>query len=126
MGFIGENAKGKLLERSFPLDTLQELSKRYIYQCFLKVFGILKPFFQKGFKPPETALPLLDKSKFKILFSSDISEREHHAGQVGKASEIFLGGELLRHPHQDLHAHVGGRPATGRGNLGFHKSVLSS
>jgi hypothetical protein len=60
-----ENAKGKLLERSFPLDTLQELSKRYIYQSFLKVLGILKPFFQEGFKPPEAVPPLPYKPKFE-------------------------------------------------------------
>ena len=32
---------------------------------FLKVLGILKPFFQEGFKPPEAALPLPDKPKFE-------------------------------------------------------------
>jgi hypothetical protein len=58
--FIGEreNAKEELLERSSSLDSLQELSKRYIYQSFLKVLGILKPFFQEGFKPPEAVPPL--------------------------------------------------------------------
>ena len=32
---------------------------------FLKVLGILKPFFQEGFKPPEAVLPLPDKPKFE-------------------------------------------------------------
>ena len=67
-GFVGESevsAKGKLLERSFPLDTLQELSKNNYKYIFLKVLGILKPFFQEGFKRGPGAEPLADKLKFE-------------------------------------------------------------
>ena len=41
MQFIGENeenAKEELLERSSSLDSLQELSKNMIQQCFLESF----------------------------------------------------------------------------------------
>jgi hypothetical protein len=63
--FIGEreNAKGKLLERSFPLDSFQELLKKHIDKYnFLKVLGILKPFFQEGFKRGSGAEPLVLRS----------------------------------------------------------------
>ena len=35
----------------------------------IEVFGILKPFFQKRFKPPEARVPRIptDKSKFEII-----------------------------------------------------------
>ena len=44
-----ENARGKLLERSFPLDSFQELSKNVIYKYFFKVFGDPRTFFKKRF-----------------------------------------------------------------------------
>jgi hypothetical protein len=42
------SARGKLLERSFPLDTLQELSKKLYLTMFLEVFEIPKNFFSKS------------------------------------------------------------------------------
>jgi hypothetical protein len=61
-GFVGEreNAKGKLLERSFPLDTLQELSKKILinnpfFKSFRRSWNPFSKGFQvgvKGVKPP--------------------------------------------------------------------------
>ena len=35
-------------------------SEQYPKNNVLKVLGILKPFFQEGFKPPKARLPLMD------------------------------------------------------------------
>ncbi len=63
-----ENAKEELLKRSSSLDSLQELSKMMIHECFLKVSRILKELFQKFLKRGAGAEPLLDKPKFEIPF----------------------------------------------------------
>jgi hypothetical protein len=58
------SAKGKLLERSFPLDTLQELSKKLYLTMFLEVFEIPKNFFQKVLWWGPGATPLAYKLQF--------------------------------------------------------------
>ncbi|MBQ3507859.1 MAG: hypothetical protein IJA91_04840 [Clostridia bacterium] len=55
------------MKEVFPQTPFQELSKRVIHHDFLKVLGILKPFFQEGFKPPEAVPPLPYKPKFEII-----------------------------------------------------------
>ena len=57
MGFVGEGLRwGELLERSSPQTPLKNFSKMGIVKksiyinAFIKVLGILKPFFQQGFK----------------------------------------------------------------------------
>ncbi len=64
---LQENVWGELLKRSSPRTPFKNFQKKMIYQCFLKVLGTLKPFFQKGFKPPEAALPLPCKPEFCIM-----------------------------------------------------------
>ena len=53
LGFVGERGErsGKnFLKEVFPRTPFQELKKPLIKYPFLKVLGILKPFFQEGFK----------------------------------------------------------------------------
>jgi hypothetical protein len=45
-----ESARGKLLERSFPLDTLQELSKKYDLITLFESFRRSWNPFSKGFQ----------------------------------------------------------------------------
>jgi hypothetical protein len=66
-GFVGEY--GRTPKRNFlkevPLWTLfKNFQKGIHYQCFLKVFGVLRTFLQKGSKPPEAVLPLPYKLQF--------------------------------------------------------------
>jgi hypothetical protein len=61
-----ESAGEKLLERSFSPDPFSRTFKKRLFDnAFLKVLGILKPFFQEGFKPPEAVPPLPYKPKFE-------------------------------------------------------------
>ena len=66
--FVGEreSAGEKLLERSFSPDPFSRTFRKDIdKQPFWKVLGILKPFFQEGFKWGPGAKPLADKPKFE-------------------------------------------------------------
>ena len=44
-----ENRTASGSERSFPLDSFQELLKIIIYQCFLKFLRFQRTFFKKFF-----------------------------------------------------------------------------